>query len=295
MSVSNIFSSTSADCGGKSTEGRKWDFAEPRIGSKFEREPLQDPVNSSVANSGCPKGCDRQPGQMSPISRVQSTPDTSDMTDLSACCPGWLFGEASEGVGPPLHLLPAAEREKNGLNLSAAHIWESFETFHKAYHMFSDGLNPAKGSAVRESLKGSRRNKEDTVASSLCVAVSMHPGKRKKDEKQLRRFESRQKTLRRESNHRGEITAARLNFQQQQQQEQERRRQAARGGTGRRSQQVPELRSCNRFKGRFPWPRTGRLTFLGQKLVDCKEDACARRRALSWHHVILPYLGALGE
>lgn len=35
---------------------RKWDFAEPRIGSKFEREPLQDPVNSSVANSGCPKG-----------------------------------------------------------------------------------------------------------------------------------------------------------------------------------------------------------------------------------------------
>ena len=24
-----------------------------------------------------------------------------------------------------------------------------------------------------------------------------------------------------------------------------------------------ELRSCNRFKGRFPWTRTGRLTFLG--------------------------------
>ena len=50
---------------------------------------------------------------------------------------------------PHLYLLPAAEREKNGLNLSAAHIWESFETFQKAYHMFSDGLSPAKGSAVR--------------------------------------------------------------------------------------------------------------------------------------------------
>lgn len=48
-----------------------------------------------------------------------------------------------------MYHLPAAEREKNGLNLSAAHIWESFETFHKAYHVFSDGLNPAKGSAVR--------------------------------------------------------------------------------------------------------------------------------------------------
>lgn len=40
---------------------------------------------------------DRQLGQMSSISRVQPTPNTSDMTDLPACRPGWLLGEASEG------------------------------------------------------------------------------------------------------------------------------------------------------------------------------------------------------
>lgn len=36
---------------------------------------------------------DRQMGQMSPISRVQSTPSRP------ACHPGWLLGEASQGVG----------------------------------------------------------------------------------------------------------------------------------------------------------------------------------------------------
>lgn len=61
---------------------------------------------------------------------------------------GWKFCHIAL-MRPLLHFIPAAEWEENGLNLSAAHIWESFETFHKAYHMFSDGLNPAKGSPVR--------------------------------------------------------------------------------------------------------------------------------------------------
>lgn len=62
-----------------------------------------------------------------------------------------------------ISLIPQ-EKEKNGLNLSAVHIWESFETFHKAYHMFLDGLNSAKGSAVRDLKKSSffaRRGKNE--------------------------------------------------------------------------------------------------------------------------------------
>ncbi|XP_038592475.1 uncharacterized protein LOC119916505 [Micropterus salmoides] len=124
------------------------------------------------------------------------------------------------------------------------------------------------------------------------------------------RFESRQKTLKRIPPRRN--TAARLNFHQLPE------------GTGRRSQQVPEFRSCNRFEGRFPWPRTGRLTFLGRRLVraidagrspvgrtahhsislqhksaagvqqrqrlfDCKKEARPRTRALSWHYVICAF------
>lgn len=42
---------------------------------------------------------DRQPGQMSPISHAQSSPNTCDIQDLPACLPGWLLGKASEGLG----------------------------------------------------------------------------------------------------------------------------------------------------------------------------------------------------
>ncbi|XP_044193657.1 retinoic acid receptor alpha-A isoform X1 [Thunnus albacares] len=43
-----------------------------------------------------------------------------------------------------------------------------------------------------------------------------------------------------------------------------------------------ELRSCNRFKGRFPWPRTGRLTFLGRRARPSNRCGQSTSRKPSW-------------
>src|SRR4029434_9759195 len=66
-----------------------------------------------------------------------------------------------------------------GLSPSAAHIWESFETFHKAYHMCSDGQYPPKArlTEVFEKLyffpphSCSKKKTGRIVCVSVCVCV----------------------------------------------------------------------------------------------------------------------------